>query len=163
MIKRLLLALGILLASTGISTSKTYVYSVYGLGGPIWSGGMKSFSKSPYSYYDYSSIVNSISKLPKGSKVVCVGHSLGANTCSKVQRAVKVDLTIGLDPTWSAPTYEIKGKGINYYSTNMLNPLGHAKFKGKNVKNIPTSTIHTGITYDKSIVSSVLKAIAGVR
>lgn len=147
------------IAQTGKSTKK--VYSIYGLGGATWSGGMSTFGK-PYQYYQIEEIIADIKKQPKGTKIICVGHSLGANACSSIQAKVKVDLTVGLDPTWSYPVQPIRGRGINYYSTNWFNPLGHAKYTGKNVKNIPTGTIHTGITYDKNIISAVKKAIGSI-
>lgn len=154
----LLLALSIFLLPN-VALAKTKVYAFYGVGGSMFSGGMKRFGK-PYQWTQWRQVAKEIDKLPKDTKVICYGHSMGANACTYIASSVKHKIAFigGMDPTVWAPINPVKGKAINYYSTNYINPFGHGKISGKNVVNKPTRLEHTQITYDKHIVRDLLNA-----
>lgn len=92
-----------------------YVYTMYGLGGAIWSGGMETVLDKTLrlipnvvcpparDWSQWESIVNEIKKLPKDVKKVVIGHSMGAAAATFVCRAVDVDLAVLYDLAGFAP------------------------------------------------------------
>lgn len=161
MLKAFIASIIILFSSFNLAEAKTKVYAFYGVGGALFSGGMQKFGK-PYQWTQWRQVAKEIDRLPKGTKVVCVGHSMGANACTYIANSVKHKIAFigGMDPTVWAPINPVKGKAINYYSTNYLNPFGHGKMSGKYVVNKPTNLIHTQITYDKRITKDLQNEIS---
>lgn len=96
-------------------SKKVHVFTMYGLGGSIWSGGMESVLNKTIrqlpnvvcpparDWSQWQSIVNEIKVLPKGSKVVIIGHSMGAAAATFVGRDVGADLLVLYDLAGFAP------------------------------------------------------------
>lgn len=89
------------------------------------------------------------------SKIVVIGHSMGANAATWLAAQVPyVDLLVAFDCEYKAPPPVQLGAGIKtavcFYGTNWRNPIGHGqlvagpKFKGK-LSNIPTNALHADI------------------
>ena len=95
--------------------NKVYVFTMYGLGGAVWSGGMESVLNKTIRLLpnvicpparDWSqrqSIIDEIKALPKGSKVVVIGHSMGAAAATYIGRDVGADLLVLYDLAGFAP------------------------------------------------------------
>jgi hypothetical protein len=91
------------------------VYCMYGLGGPIWSGGIETvlaanlrkikgvIVQPTRNYGQWSEIVSEIKKTPNDIHVV-IGHSLGAWAAMNVTDYVRVDLVILYDLAGHAPS-----------------------------------------------------------
>lgn len=102
---------------------KTYVYIMYGLGGAIWSGGMETILAPSIralpnvvcpptrQYFNWRSIVDEIKQLPKGSKSVVIGHSMGAATATYVTDYTYVDLLVLYDLAGKVPSRLGKNTG----------------------------------------------------
>jgi hypothetical protein len=94
----------------------TYVYCMYGLGGPLWSGGMEYVLANKIrglpnvicpptrSFTQWREIVEEIKKQPKGSRTVVIGHSMGAASATYVTDHVYVDLLILYDLAGNPPS-----------------------------------------------------------
>ena len=94
---------------------KIYVYTMYGLGVAIWSGGMetvldKTLRTIPNvvcpparDWSQWKSIVEEVKKLPKNAKKVIIGHSMGAAAATFVGRDVGADLLVLYDLAGFAP------------------------------------------------------------
>lgn len=105
-------------------------YCMYGLGGPIWSGGIEyvlaaNLRKIPgvicpptYRYGDWRLIVEDIKRTPNDIHVV-IGHSMGAASATYVTDYVKVDLLVLYDLAGMAPSKIGKNTGhvIDIYDT----------------------------------------------
>lgn len=109
----------------------TYVYCMYGLGGPIWSGGIEKVVAKKLRglpgivcpptkhYYQWETIVNAIKRQPAGSKTVVIGHSMGAATATYITDHVYVDLLVLYDLAGMAPSRlgANTGRCIDIYDT----------------------------------------------
>lgn len=110
---------------------KTYVYGMYGLGGPLFSAGIEvvlagNLRQLPnvicpptYRFTQWKEIVDAIKKQPKGSKTVVIGHSMGAASATYVTDEVPVDLLVLYDLAGEAPSKIGKNtaKCIDIYDT----------------------------------------------
>ena len=86
-----------------------YVYPMYGLGGRIWSWSIEDYVAQHLrniagvkvyktrSYGQWRDIAAEINKLPKGSKTVVIGHSMGAGAATAVTDLAYVDLVVCYD------------------------------------------------------------------
>ncbi len=109
----------------------TYVYIMYGLGGPIWSGGMETVlganirtipnvvCPKTMRYGSWGSIVNAIKRQPKDSKTCVIGHSMGAASATYCTDYVYVDLLVLYDLAGKVPSRIGKNTGrvIDIYDT----------------------------------------------
>jgi hypothetical protein len=96
---------------------------MYGLGGPTWSSGIenvvaKNIRKIPNvvcpptrNHTEWKTIVDEISKLEKGTKVVVVGHSMGAASATYITDYVYVDLLVLYDLAGKKPSKLGKNTG----------------------------------------------------
>lgn len=95
---------------------KVRVYCMYGLGGPLWSGGMETvlaarirklgpnvICPATRRYTDWFSIVEDIKKHPDDI-IVVIGHSLGGVKATVVTDYVRVDLLILYDLAGGVPS-----------------------------------------------------------
>lgn len=154
-IKHFILACFIFLAPLA-AQAKTQTYVMYGVGGPLFSGPMANIAKKTngkiYFWWQWPQILNEVNKTPRTTKVAVVGHSMGANALTYIQAKSKrkIDYCGSYDPTVWAPVEKITKckKTDNLYSINYLNPFGHAKLSGKNVKNRATKELHTVLPGD---------------
>lgn len=107
------------------ATKKVYVFTMYGLGGSIFSGGMETVLNKTIrllpnvvcpparDWSQWQSIVNEIKALPKDSIVVVIGHSMGAAAATFVGRDAGANLLVLYDLAGFAPT----GIGTNVRRT----------------------------------------------
>lgn len=110
---------------------KTYVYCMYGLGGPMFSAGIEyvlaaTLRKLPNvicpptrGFLQWREIVEEIKKQPAGSKTVVIGHSMGAASATYVTDYVHVDLLVLYDLAGQAPSRlgNNTGRCIDIYDT----------------------------------------------
>lgn len=123
----------VLAATAGPPKTKSPVirgYGMYGLGGPIWSGGIESvlahnLRKIPgvtvdptRNYNQWPEIVDAIKDTPNDIHFV-FGHSLGAWAATKVTDYAKVDLLVLYDLAGKPPSKIGKNTGrvIDIYDT----------------------------------------------
>lgn len=106
------------------------VYCMYGLGGPIWSGGIETVFAAPLrkqpgfivaptrGWAQWREIVADIKATPNDIHVV-VGHSMGAATATFVTDYVHVDLLVLYDLAGFEPSTLGKntGRAIDIYDT----------------------------------------------
>lgn len=110
----------------------TYVYTMYGLGNGVWSGGMETvlgagirsipgvICPPTFNFYDWDDkIVPAIKAQPKGSKTVVCGHSMGAASATYVTDYVYVDLLVLYDLAGQVPSKlgRNTGRCIDIYDT----------------------------------------------
>lgn len=107
-----------------------HVYCMYGLGGPIWSGGIEvvlaaNLRKIPgldvpatRRHTQWRDIVQEIRRRPNDIHVV-IGHSMGAGAATYVTDHVKVDLLVLYDLAGQPPSKIGKNTGrvIDIYDT----------------------------------------------
>jgi pimeloyl-ACP methyl ester carboxylesterase len=98
-----------------------YVYSLYGLGGRLFSWAIEDYVAQHLrniagvkvyptrSHTQWRSIADEINKLPKGSKTVVIGHSMGAAAATYVTDLAPVDLVV---------CYDSAGQGCSYIGKN---------------------------------------------
>ena len=98
------------------------VYCMYGLGGPIWSGGIETvlaanlrkikgvIVQPTRAYTQWREIVKEIRKTPDDIHVV-IGHSMGGGAATYVTDHVKVDLVVLYDLAGQAPSRIGKNTG----------------------------------------------------
>jgi pimeloyl-ACP methyl ester carboxylesterase len=104
------------------------VYCMYGLGGPIWSGGIENVLAAnlrkikgvicppTFRYGQWQLIADAIKNTP-GDIHVVIGHSMGAAAATYVTDHVKVDLLVLYDLAGMSPSKLGKntGKCIDIY------------------------------------------------
>lgn len=120
------------MAKKPATSGKIYVAGMYGLGGAIWSGGMETILAANIRkqipgvicpptrlHTQWSSIVEEIKALPKGTPTVVYGHSMGAISATKVTDYVYVDLLVLYDLAGGAPSKlgRNTGRCIDIYDT----------------------------------------------
>jgi pimeloyl-ACP methyl ester carboxylesterase len=100
-----------------------YVFPMYGLGGRIWSWPIEDYVAAHLrsipgvkvyptrSYTQWRSIADEIKELPKGSKTVVIGHSMGAASATYVTDIVPVDLVVCYDAAGQSCSYIGKNTG----------------------------------------------------
>lgn len=99
--------------------AKLKIYVMYGLGGRMWSAGMednlaqKLRALGPhvevppsYRWSSYNSIIADINgKVPLGTQVAVIGHSMGGNAATWIANGARraINLLVAYDPTvWSS-------------------------------------------------------------
>jgi hypothetical protein len=101
----------------------TFVYCMYGLFGPAWSGGIENvlarairqlpnvFCPTTREHTQWPGIVAAIRAQSEGSKTVVIGHSLGAVSAVRVTDDVPVDLLVLYDLAGHIPSKIGKNTG----------------------------------------------------
>lgn len=94
-----------------------YVFPLYGLGGRIWSSAIEDYVAASLrkldgvqvdptrGYSQWRTIVARIKALKPGSKVVVIGHSMGAASATYVTDSVHVDLVVCYDAAGQSCSY----------------------------------------------------------
>lgn len=158
--------------------SNTYVYTMYGLGGPIWSGGMETVFASMVrkqvsnvicpptrNFGQWREIVSEIKKQPKDSKTVVAGHSMGAGSATYVTDHVYVDLVVLFDCAGQRPSLIGKntGKCIDINDIGFdINPNYRVQAVPgyeKKIERWTTTDGHTGQDDDPYLMKKVIAEI----
>lgn len=150
--------------------SNVRVYSLYGLGGRIWSWPVKDYIVSDLSnikgvtvaptmgFSEWRLISEDTRLLPKGTKKVVIGHSMGAAAATYITDEVPIDLVVCYDCAGQSPSYIGKNTG------NLLDFWDRAfalvpKFRPKAVNGhkhkivqVETRDGHTGQTRDPALL-----------
>jgi predicted alpha/beta-fold hydrolase len=128
---------------------------------------------SPQSFHDWRVAVKHIDKLNGSQRVVLMGHSLGANSCSLIASETKrdIDLIVSFDAGgWFTSKRSIGANVkhlINIHSTNWSNWLGHGKlkpnrkFKGK-LQEYKTKASHVAVDNRPELHEIALAAVRGL-
>lgn len=156
----------------------TYVYCLYGLGGPIWSGGMEYVLATNIRalqnvvcpptkpWTNWKDVVDAIKKQPKDTKTVVIGHSMGAASATFVTDYVPVDLLVLYDLAGMAPSKIGKNTGrcIDIYDiiVDMVPEWRVQAVKGHEQK-IDRWTSQYGHTQQDDSIDLAKKVIAEIR
>lgn len=158
-----------------------HVYSMYGLGGRIWSWPVKDYIVSNLSnikgvsvsptlgFTEWRLISEEIRMQPKGDKSVIIGHSMGAASATYVTDEVKVDLVVCYDTAGQAPSYIGKntGKLLDFWDRSFalvpkFRPKAVNGHKDK-VKQTITYDGHTGQPGDPKLLRIVTEEITKLK
>lgn len=159
------------------------IYVMYGLGGRTWSSGMEdNLAKKlralgphvevppTYSWAAYDAITNDINgKVPLGTKVVIIGHSMGGNSATWIASGVKrsVDLLVAYDPTIWSSVYQIKSnvkKAIGIHGNDFWSFVGKAYLSlapgsKTQLTTIETNDPHVYIDDDNALHAKTIAAV----
>ncbi len=154
-----------------------HVYSMYGLGGRIWSWPVKDYVVSSLSnikgvsvtptmgFSEWRLISEEIRNQPKGDKSVVIGHSTGAGAATYITDEVKVDLVVCYDTAGQAPSYIGKntGKLLDFWDRAFalvpkFRPKAIAGHKQK-ITQVETRDGHTGQPLDPKLLRIVTDEI----
>lgn len=154
----------------------TRIYVLYGQGGWLTSFGMSDVARfiqmrfggmaevTEHQWSQQREIAASIATLPDATKVILIGHSLGANGCAAIANGVRrgINLIVAYDPSWlSAQTRAIPDRVARciLYRGSGFSLLGHAQFTGKHVETINVADIHELMPLDKHLLGLTIKAV----
>lgn len=154
-----------------------YVFPMYGLGGRIWSSAIEDYVAASIrkidgvqvdptrGYSQWRTVVARIKSLKPGSKVVVIGHSMGAGSATYVTDQVHVDLVV---------CYDAAGQPCSYIGRNTEKLLDFwdkafalvPKFRpkalpGHSDKIVRTETLdgHTGQPSDPKLLRLIVNEI----
>lgn len=154
-----------------------YVYSMYGLGGRMWSSAIKDYVCETVSHIpgtkvadtlgftQWRSIVEQIKKQPAGSKTVIVGHSMGASAATYPTDEVKVDLIVCYDCAGQAPVGIAKnaGKLLDFWDRSWAIVPKYRPWAYNGYANRISQTItydgHTGQPSDPKLLGIVVQEV----
>lgn len=158
-----------------------YVFPLYGLGGRIWSSAIEDYVAASLrkldgvqvdptrGYSQWRTIVARIKALKPGSKVVVIGHSMGAASATYVTDSVHVDLVV---------CYDAAGQACSYIGRNCEKLLDFQdmafalvpKFRPKalpghkqKIVNVQTLDGHTGQPSDPKLLRKIIEEIKELR
>lgn len=195
MSKKLFLAVGLSLSlSVSVAYAQTkknlvprnvQVYKLWGLGGPVFSSGIdrlgEKLSKIPrvkvsptYSWSQWRVVVDLAKKLPKSTRIVIIGNSMGGNATIQAANALHprhVSFINPQDPTiwWTMQPIQTNVRSVEcVWNTNPLSsipPVGHArctlapKFDKKRFKEVQTRRLHIAVDDAPEIHDAVIKKV----
>lgn len=163
--------------------AKIKIYIGYGLGGRMWSAGMednlakKLRALGPHvdvpptrSWTEWRSVMDEINgKVPLGTKVVLIGHSMDGNAITWIANGVKrsIDLLVAYDPTVWSSVYPLKSnvqKAIGIHGNDFWSFVGKAylsRATGSTVKltTIETNDPHVAIDDDNALHAKTIAAV----
>jgi len=155
-----------------------HIYVVRGQGSWFFSQGMDALcnhlNETPgirnATIWDHSAqlqMVKSMQGLYMGTKILIVAYSLGASwgprTCRISGR--NVDLLVGIDPSpyYLEPVPNSVQRAICYFNSGAI-ALGGARYKGRNVTNVPITSMawHLSMDWDARVWSGTMDEIKKV-
>src|SRR5262252_8467582 len=156
--------------------AKTFVGVLYPLFGPMAAIGlvdmanelkaMQDVEVATYLHQSWRSLVDDINRQPKGTRVLIVGYSLGANNAILVANNVSyVDEIIALQPSMLTSQDTLTGtvgKIIEIYNPNRwmtFGGMGSQKLDAPNIEYIVNNDTHPGAQFNdqfRSVVKSEL-------
>jgi hypothetical protein len=159
--------------------AKTFVGVLYPLFGPMAAIGlvelagelkaMPDVEVATYLHQSWKSLVDDINRQPKGTRIVIVGYSLGANNAILVANNVGyVDSIVALQPSMltSQDTLTGKvGKVIEIYNPNpwmTFGGMGSQKLDAPNIEYVVNNDTHPGAQFSDQFRSIVRSELARV-
>jgi hypothetical protein len=157
--------------------AKTFVGVLYPLFGPVAAIGlvelvaelksMPDVEVATYLHQSWPSLVDDINRQPKGTRILVIGYSLGANNSVLVANNTDhVDSIIALQPSvfTSNPTVTGNvGRIIEIYNPNpwmTFGGMGSQKLVGPNIEYIENNDSHPGAQFNSEFRSLVKSEIA---
>jgi hypothetical protein len=158
-------------------SAKTFVGFLYPLFGPAAAIGLVELADelksipdvevATYQYQSWPSLVDEINHQPKGTHILIVGYSLGANSAVLVaQHADHVDSIIALQPSMFTSTPPVPGnvaRVIEIYNPNRwmtFGGMGSQKLQGANIQYIENNDSHPAAQFNSDFRSLVKSEIA---
>jgi hypothetical protein len=157
--------------------AKTFVGVLYPLFGPVAAIGlvelaaelrsMPNVEVATYLHQSWPSLVDDISRQPRGTHILVIGYSLGANNAVLVANNVDhVDSIIALQPSVFTSNPSVTGnvgRIIEIYNPNpwmTFGGMGSQKLVGPNVEYIVNNDSHPGAQFNSDFRSLVKSEIA---
>jgi hypothetical protein len=158
-------------------SAKTFVGVLYPLFGPAAAIGLVELADelksipdvevATYQYQSWPSLVDDINRQPKGTHILIVGYSLGANNAVLVaQQTNHVDSIIALQPSMFTSTPTVPGnvaRVIEIYNPNRwmtFGGMGSRKLEGANIQYIENNDSHPAAQFNSDFRSLVKSEIA---
>ena len=158
-------------------SAKTFVGVLYPLFGPAAAIGLVELADelklipdvevATYQHQLWPSLVDDINRQPKGTHILIVGYSLGANNAVLVaQHTDHVDSIIALQPSMFTSTPTVPGnvaRVIEIYNPNRwmtFGGMGSQKLEGANIQYIENNDLHPGAQFNSDFRSLVKNEIA---
>jgi hypothetical protein len=157
--------------------AKTFVGVLYPLFGPVAALGLVELASelrsmpdvevATYLHQSWPSLVDDINRQPKGTHILIIGYSLGANNAVLVANHTNyVDSIIALQPSMltSNPTLTGRvGRIVEIYNPNRwmtFGGMGSLKLDGPNIEYIETNDSHPGAQFNSDFRSLVKSEVA---
>ena len=158
-------------------SAKTFVGVLYPLFGPAAAIGLVELADelklipdvevATYQHQLWPSLVDDINRQPKGTHILIVGYSLGANNAVLVaQHTDHVNSIIALQPSMFTSTPTVPGnvaRVIEIYNPNRwmtFGGMGSQKLEGANIQYIENNNSHPGAQFNSDFRSLVKNEIA---
>ncbi len=161
------LATALVLASSLVCSparAKTFVGVLWPMFGPFLAVGlvelvaeiklMPNVEVKTYLHQNWPTLVEDLNRLPKGTRTLVVGYSLGANSTVFVANKVDyIDSIIALQPSMLSWNPELKGKVgriVEIYNPKpeeTLGGMGSKKLVGENIEYIANNDTHLGTQF----------------
>ena len=158
-------------------SAKTFVGFLYPLFGPAAAIGLVELADelksipdvevATYQYQSWPSLVDDINRQPKGTHILIVGYSLGANNAVLVaQHTDHVNSIIALQPSMFTSTPTVPGnvaRVIEIYNPNRwmtFGGMGSRKLEGANIQYIENNNSHPEAQFNSDFRSLVKSEIA---
>jgi hypothetical protein len=157
--------------------AKTFVGVLYPLFGPMAAIGlvqladelktMPDVEVATYLHQSWKALVDDINRQPKGTRILIVGYSLGANNTILVANNTSyVDSIIALQPSMLTSQESLTGKVgkiIEIYNPNRwmtFGGMGSQKLDAPNIEYIVNNDTHPGAQFDEQFHSVVKSELA---
>lgn len=158
-------------------SAKTFVGILYPLFGPAAAIGLVELADelksipnvevATYQHQSWPSLVDDINRQPKGTHILIVGYSLGANNAVLVaQHTDHVDSIIALQPSLFTSTPTVPGnvaRVIEIYNPNRwmtFGGMGSLKLEGANIQYIENNDSHPAAQFNSDFQGLVKSEIA---
>jgi len=162
--------------------ARTFVGVLYPLFGPMAAIGLVDMANelkavpdvevATYLHQSWRSLVDDINRQPKGTRILIVGYSLGANNAILVANNVSyVDEIIALQPSMLTSQDTLTGtvgKIIEIYNPNRwmtFGGMGSQKLEAPNIEYVVNNDTHPGAQFSaefRNIVRNELARVAGL-
>jgi hypothetical protein len=159
--------------------AKTFVGVLYPLFGPVAAIGlvelagelkaMPDVEVATYLHQSWRSLVDDINRQPKGTRILIVGYSLGANNAILVaNNAGYIDSIVALQPSMLTTQDNLTGKVgkiIEIYNPNpwlTFGGMGSQKLVAPNIEYIVNNDSHPGAQFNEQFRSIVKSELARV-
>jgi hypothetical protein len=144
--------------------AKTFVGVLWPMFGPLPAIGlvelvaelkmMPDVEVTTYLHQEWPTLVDDMERLPKGTRTIIIGYSLGANATAFVANKTKyIDLIIALQPSmlsWNPAITGKVGRMIEVYNPNpwlTFGGMGSKKLIGPNIEYIENTDSHPGAQF----------------
>ncbi len=167
----------LLVCSPASAKTKTFVGVIWPMFGPFLAVGlvelvaelklMPDVEVKTYLHQNWPVLVEDLNNLPKGTRTLVVGYSLGANSTVFVANKVDyIDSIIALQPSMLSWNPDLKGKVgriVEIYNPKpeeTLGGMGSKKLVGDNIEYIANDDSHMGTQFSSDFRNLVKSEIA---